>query len=192
MQRLNKLSNFKGIQGFTLIELLVVLGVIGILATGVVFVVNPIGQFEKARDAKRRTDLKTVATALELYNNDYGQYPSTAGQWWSACNAWSGNHGTSGANGWVPNLAPEYIQQLPLDPKRKTETGSITNSKAGGGGASVFCYVYRSNGLDYKLAAHCGAENQAVPSSDAMYKGTGAWGCGNWHFAIWTPGAESW
>ena len=50
-------------QGFTLIELLVVIAIIGILSTAVLTSLN--SAREKARDAKKISDLKQIALALE-------------------------------------------------------------------------------------------------------------------------------
>ncbi len=60
--------------GFTLVELLVVVAIIGLLATLSVLALG--SARVRARDAKRLADIKTVQTALELYNNDQGGYPS--------------------------------------------------------------------------------------------------------------------
>jgi type II secretion system protein G len=62
-------------KGFTLIELLVVVAIIGLLATLSIVALNTARA--KARDAKRVGDIKQIQTALELYYNDNGGYPST-------------------------------------------------------------------------------------------------------------------
>lgn len=59
--------------GFTLIELLIVMVIIGILAT--IGLVNFSTARQKARDAKRKADLETVAKSLEAYANDHRGYP---------------------------------------------------------------------------------------------------------------------
>jgi len=64
-------------RGFTLVELLVVIAIIGILATMVVISVNSVRQ--QARDAKRISDLNTVASALQAYYADNHAYPNPAG-----------------------------------------------------------------------------------------------------------------
>ncbi|MEA1963267.1 MAG: type II secretion system protein [Patescibacteria group bacterium] len=55
-------------KGFTLIELLVVIAIIGLLST--LAVVSLSNARLKARDAKRMSDLKQIATAIELYSSD--------------------------------------------------------------------------------------------------------------------------
>lgn len=61
--------------GFTLIELLVVISIIGVLA--MLIVPNLVGMRERARDAKKKTELVELKKALRLYYNDNQEYPST-------------------------------------------------------------------------------------------------------------------
>ncbi len=175
--------------GFTLIELLVVIAIIGLLASVVLVSLN--ATRTKSRDLKRKADLSQLQKALELYYDKYGAYPSTSGSWWSTCNAWAGNKTTSGANGWIPNVAPEFVSQLPLDPKRGSSTGALTGP-TGANDTSQYCYIYNSNGIDYKVATHCATETGAVPAGADFNKGTGGWSCGDYHFGVYTPGAVTW
>jgi prepilin-type N-terminal cleavage/methylation domain-containing protein len=60
-------------KGFTLIELLVVVAIIGILAT---VILSSLGTArERARDARRLSDMKTIYTALVQYDLDNGFVP---------------------------------------------------------------------------------------------------------------------
>ena len=63
--------------GFTLIELLVVVAIIGILSSVVLSSLNTARA--KARDARRIADFKEIRTALELFYDQFGRYPMTAG-----------------------------------------------------------------------------------------------------------------
>lgn len=64
-------------KGYTLLELLVVIAVIAIIAT--VGIVSYSGTQKKARDAKRRSDLRTISNALEQYYAICGSvYPAPA------------------------------------------------------------------------------------------------------------------
>ena len=54
-------------KGFTLLELLIVIGILAILSTTVVLVINPAQLLKKARDAQRISDLNTLKTAIAYY-----------------------------------------------------------------------------------------------------------------------------
>lgn len=61
--------------GVTLIEMMVVLVIIAVVA--VMIVPNLIGRPDQARVTVTRTDLRTVANALEMYRLDNRRYPTT-------------------------------------------------------------------------------------------------------------------
>lgn len=129
-------------RGFTLIELLVVIAIIGILSS--VVLASLASARAKARDATRMHDLRELQKVVELYHSKYKVYPTTAGAWWGGptCSSY-GAHPLSGATGWIPNVAPEFIEQLPQDPKTIGTSG---------------CYLYRSNGTDYMILVHATVE----------------------------------
>ncbi len=54
-------------KGFTLIELLIVIGILAILATAVILILNPVELFKQARDSQRISDLATLKSALAFY-----------------------------------------------------------------------------------------------------------------------------
>lgn len=109
-------------RGFTLIELLTVIAIIGILTT--VIGVNVSSSRRQARDARRKTDLKTIQTAVELYTNATGQPPQAP--------EWLFSTSDSGSQ-WVPGLG-DYLSSVPQDP---------TNN-------AVYYYRYRTGKLGYE------------------------------------------
>ncbi|MDB5255105.1 MAG: gspG [Candidatus Nomurabacteria bacterium] len=155
-------------KGFTLIELLVVIAIIGILASVILASLNTARA--KARDAQRIQDINSIRTALELYANDNGgAYPSNGRLWWGNCSTF-GSHNITGANGYIPNLAPTYIPTLPLDPKPDNRA----------------CYVYKSDGVDYMFLVFESVEGTVPaglqrPSNPAEKS-----------YAIYTPAAAMW
>jgi len=100
-----KLRN-KNKAGFTLIELLVVIAIIGLLASVVLLALN--GAREKAREAKRLADVRQLASAMELFFNDYNSYPTVG---------FSATQTTlTTANATTALLAPNYIGLMPAAP----------------------------------------------------------------------------
>ncbi|MFA7050321.1 MAG: prepilin-type N-terminal cleavage/methylation domain-containing protein, partial [Patescibacteria group bacterium] len=73
-QKTVRTQNIAFRKAFTLIELLVVIAIIGILATLAVVALQQARQ--NARDSKRMADMKQVQTALELFFNENGRYPT--------------------------------------------------------------------------------------------------------------------
>lgn len=142
--------------GFTLVEILIVVAVVGILSA--VLYANFSDAREKARDAKRKTDLKTLQAAIELYKNDHGRYPAGCNAPtinFSATNNWSGQPG-SGAGYECPagtpyiiDLAPKYIPVLPTDPKLN-------------GVGSGYMYTTNPTGTVYKLIVMNTVESEQV------------------------------
>ncbi len=60
-------------RGFTLVELLVVATVIIVISS--IGVVSYQAANKSARDGKRKADLESIKSALEIYRNDCGKYP---------------------------------------------------------------------------------------------------------------------
>lgn len=63
--------------GFTLLELLIVIGIISVIATIGIAVIDPMTQIQKANDARMKSDLSQIQKALEQYYEDNGHYPQT-------------------------------------------------------------------------------------------------------------------
>jgi len=54
-------------KGFTLLELLIVIGILAILSTTMIIVINPAEILRKAHDSQRISDLSTLKTAIAYY-----------------------------------------------------------------------------------------------------------------------------
>ncbi|MFH0815139.1 MAG: type II secretion system protein [Candidatus Falkowbacteria bacterium] len=63
--------------GFSLVELIVVIAIVAILSTLVLFSLT--GVREKARDAKRLSDMESLRQAMELVNDSFGNYSGQKG-----------------------------------------------------------------------------------------------------------------
>jgi prepilin-type N-terminal cleavage/methylation domain-containing protein len=114
--------------GFTLIELLIVIGVLGVLASVLVVIINPVTQFQKARDAKRKSELAQLAKAMEVYYNDHGKYPDDgsggnpdAGRWFFIDNASVTHH-------WGQSWSP-YIETIPEEPTTTCPGGGCDGAR---------------------------------------------------------------
>ena len=95
---------------------MIVIAILGILATAVISLINPSLQIQKSRDARRKSDLKQIQAALELYRADCGSYPAPA----------AGNGVPSPlTSASTPVVSPSnctglnvtYMQAVPKDPK---------------------------------------------------------------------------
>ncbi len=62
--------------GFTLIELLIVVAIIGIIAA--IALPNLLNALNTARQKRTMADLRTIGTALEMYQKDHSFYPILA------------------------------------------------------------------------------------------------------------------
>ena len=49
------------------------------MATGLLYLIDPLGQIQRANDAKRKSDFDQLKTTLEVYYNDNGKYPPSSG-----------------------------------------------------------------------------------------------------------------
>ncbi len=126
------LLNHKSQKGFTLIELLIVVAIIGILAA--LLMTNFVGVRERARDAQRKSDIRQLQSALELYRSDNGTYPQTN------AGVYKLNTVDCPTPGGLTYNGTTYMKKIPCDP-----TG-ISSYNTGN-------YYYTSDGSTYTLAA---------------------------------------
>src|SRR5210317_1646071 len=99
---MNHMQNKQGKKGFTLIELLIVIAIILILIA--IALPNFLEAQIRARVTKAKSELRTVATAMESYFIDFGMYPNDH------------DNDDDGQNGLFQLTSPlTYLTDLPLD-----------------------------------------------------------------------------
>lgn len=102
-------------KGFSLIELLVVITIIAALVA--VALPNFLGARQRAKDAKKKAELRELKSALRLYYNDFNSYPGGTGTVINGCGA----TGTSACAQTGPFQAGPgggetvYMKNLPAD-----------------------------------------------------------------------------
>lgn len=144
--------------GFTLIELVVVIAIISILTA--LLSVNFVSIRQRGRDAQRKSDLRQIQSALELYRSDQGGYPASI-----TC-------GVALASG-----TTTYMQKIPCDP-------SGTSYSYNGG---AYYYNYSSSTATYLMGACLENANDKDTNNQLTTPGgTGSCTSSNW-FVLRNP-----
>jgi len=97
-------SSVRRNKSLTLVELLVVLAIIGLVVSILLVLIGPQPQI-KAKNAKRRMDVKEIAKAMEMCYNDDNQYPNIT------VDAQSRVTNTS-----ISSAVKTYLSSFPKDP----------------------------------------------------------------------------
>lgn len=112
-------------KGFTLIEVLVATTIIAVLT--VVGIVSYVSVNKRSRDAKRKSDVEQIRSALEMYRADYGYYPNAGtGVWTDTANLTS-------------TLVTTYLPTIPTDPKSATQTYRYMATNLSGANYYGYC-----------------------------------------------------
>lgn len=155
----------KSAKGFTLIELLTVIAIIGILAAMVV--VNVSDSRKRARDAQRKSDLRTLQTALENYYYVYQRYLAATALSPAIINSREDNWKTNSALSIA--LVPAYLAALPVDPKNVS--GGSGNYLGDGPTTDLLYLYYSTDSSKYLLGTNL--ELSATGTNCGNYTVTG-------------------
>lgn len=147
-------------KSFTLIEVLIIILILGVLSS--VIYSNFITSIKKGRDARRKTDLKQIQNALEMYYEDKKIYPTQIFFGNKLCETNLCNNGEK-----------IYMQKVPNDPN------------------SNFVYFYQSDGTFYRLYSCIENNLDNGPGVNQNgYINTNCGGCGLCKFEIVSPNIQ--
>jgi prepilin-type N-terminal cleavage/methylation domain-containing protein len=99
-------------KGFTLIELLIVIGILAVLATVVVLVLNPAQLFAQARDSRRVEDLNNVRSAINFYLTTVSSPSMEAGAGVCSTNYWASITGATENFTGTPSLQAQHTNAV--------------------------------------------------------------------------------
>ncbi len=153
-------------KGFTLIELLVVITIIGLLASITLVALNQVR--EKARDARRLSDMRQIMIALEMYYDIVGNYPLISGD--SCCDGW--DQGPCGINDFIGRLElVGLISQVPTDPSGGSGSGCY--------GYNYYRYSAGSYGCDSDRGSFYVLGVRDMETSGRPHSDSPGWSCPN-------------
>lgn len=136
-------SYSSALHGFTLIELLVVISIIAVLSA--LLMANFVGIRQRGRDAQRKSDLRQIQSALELYRADQGSYPNTLPN--------------CGGTFEDPNATITYMTSVPCDPLSSSNSYTYASD-----GSTYSLYACLENGGDSESDSNNGRASQTCDS----------------------------
>ena len=135
-------------KGFTLVELLIVIGILGILAIGLLAALDPVEQLRRGRDTSRMSVAKEVLGAMQRYyalQNAYpGVYDDTGAV---AANNLSSIGGTFTDLITAGELKTGYNTTLPTTTTAGTHAVQVYKQSDVTGGNIIVCFDPESKGV---------------------------------------------
>lgn len=168
----NKIKQVK--RGFTLIELMIVIVILGVL------IAAGLGSFvssqKKGRDNRRKSDLRNISGALELYYNDYGKYPGDDGVGHIVGCGTSGttvcpltcSNGTQWAAGGTDGCQTTYMIIIPTDPTAGQKY-FYRYSSSGGTGYQLYAALENTFDSAYNASGYSGTNCSTAGSTLCTY-----------------------
>lgn len=147
--------------GFTLVEVLVVIAILGILAA--VGLASFTSSQMKGRDSQRKSDLKQISNALEIYYNDYNRYPTSSNGKIAGCPVSSSTVCDWGI-GQFTDGKTIYLKTVPKDPTTLNYYyRTVTVGGAANQGFQLYAKLENSQDLNACIGNDCG-EHTDLPS----------------------------
>ncbi|QQG43928.1 MAG: type II secretion system protein [Candidatus Roizmanbacteria bacterium] len=145
-------------RAFTLIELLVVIAIIAGLSA--LLLPNFMGARERARDSQRKSDLRVIQKALEMYQQDQTPqaYPTTSLP--SVGNCWYS--GGSGAPP-CPTSTAIYLNKTPGDPQTLTPFPYYYNRPSSSSFTLCACLENTADTDGLTCSSYCGSYSCSSP-----------------------------
>jgi type IV pilus assembly protein PilA len=111
----------KNSRGFTLIELLVVIGILAVLLAITLIAINPARQFAQANNTQRASDVNAILNAVWQFGVDNNGDLTALGLPVSPTAAATiGSNTAGGEINLCPEISPQYIAEMPVDPQNGT------------------------------------------------------------------------
>lgn len=147
---------------FTLIEMLIVIVIIGILAAALIPRLQSVQW--RARDTKRKADLRTIYNGSEIYILDNGTYPSDATPPWAPGTWWAWRHSYN-TGPWMPELSG-ILTTIPIDPINTFGNGTAPHSRYTGWYHYTYFGLITGSINSYDLSAQL--ENRLDPDRNEV------------------------
>jgi type II secretory pathway pseudopilin PulG len=125
--------------GMTFVDILVSLGILMIIFSAVLMIINPLEFQKKARDNKRLSGISNLDRAIGEYVLDKKTYPDVKDVTRTSNSLPSGNLGpyANALDGWIDSNLAQYLPSIPVDPTNDT----------------TYHYTYRHSDYGYELNA---------------------------------------